>query len=152
MKRKLICAVVVTIAIVAIVFCTQGKAAREWTAVGDDGMTGGPAVGHMMAWSLDSIAIVNADRGIDGWDTTAIGVSFIGAEHLPQYATPGTEVSVSLPWSWFPSDTVIFMCVKAFDDATDTTGQSNPNWGALGNIVRWRTPDTIAPAAILDLR
>lgn len=152
MKSKLTHLVALAL-IVGLALCSQGQSVRRWTAVGDDGAAGGPAVGYVLAWSLDSLDVVTADRGIDGWDLAAPDVSFVGSENLPQYLTPGTQATATLPWDWFPTDTVIYVSIKAYDDAIDVvTGNPDPNWGELGNILRVRTPDRIAPAAIWDLQ
>lgn len=138
--------------VMALAFCAQGQSARKWTAVGDDGMLGGPASGYVIAWSLDSLAIVNADADWNGWDTTAVDVWYIGPDGLPTDAMPGTLIEVPINLNDYPSDTVVFFSVKAFDDAVDITGQPDPNWSALGKILRVRTLDHVTPAAIFDLQ
>lgn len=144
--RKSIIHTALLLIVVVLAFCSQGQSGiRTWTSSGDDGNVGYSA-GHEMVWSLDSAAIVASDAGKDGWQLAA-GVHFVTSPSMPTHTLAGTTVTVDVPFSTFPSDTIVFVSVKAFDDATPA-----PNFSALGKILRVRTPDTIQPAAILDLR
>ena len=114
-----------------------------WTAVGDDGNTGS-AAGYVMVWSLDSAAIHTWDCD-PGWcdPSGTVTVELIPANMLPADRPSGTRLTVDFPDSIFPSGATIFITVKAFDEAD--------NWGQLGNIARKVIPDTVRPAAIMDL-
>lgn len=150
MTNKTLNAMMMTF-IVALAVCTSGRSGtRTWTSSGDDGNVGYSA-GHVIAWSLDSASLVASDAGILGWNPQP-GVHLIGPGDLPMHTLAGTELTTDLSWSLFPSDTIIFVTIKAFDDATDMAGNPTPNYSSLGNIIRVRTPDQIAPAAIVDFR
>ena len=123
--------------------CSLGEGAtRTWTSAGDDGNTGRSA-GHVMVWSLDSATIVAADAGIAGWGVRT-GLTIIPSASLPANTLAGSTQTYVIPDASLPSDTVVFVSIKAFDEAG--------NFSPLGNIFRFRTNDRIAPAAILDLR
>ncbi len=114
-----------------------------WLSVGDDGMTGA-ASGYVMAWSLDSAAIVawDCDGGwCDPGGTAPVGI--ITADGLPAGIVAGTPLAITLPDNMFPSGATVFFSVKGFDDAG--------NYGLLGNICRKTLPDIVRPATILDL-
>jgi hypothetical protein len=116
----------------------------QWTAVGDDGQIGA-ADHYVIAWSQDSVAIAAwaCDPGwCDPGGTSP--VNFIIGDSLPAGVTAGTPLMVTLPDGMFPSGAVVFFSAKAFDDAG--------NASSLGNICRKVIPDTIRPAAIMDLR
>jgi len=134
-----------------LAFCSQGHSGvRTWTSPGDD-LNTGYAAGHQMVWSLDSAKIVASDAGKKGW-TPVAGVSRVTSPAMPSHTLAGVTVTVDVPLSTFPSDTVVFVSVKAYDDAVDSLGVTAPNFSLIGNIFRVRTPDTIQPAAIVDLR
>jgi hypothetical protein len=150
MKRS-IANTILLLLVVFLAFCSQSHSGiRTWTSPGDDGNTG-YAAGHEMVWSLDSAKIVASDAGKRGWSPVS-GVHRVTSPAMPTHTLAGAMVTVDIPLATFPSDTVVFMSVKAFDDAVDSAGVSAPNYSLLGNIFRLRTPDTVSPAAVLDLR
>jgi hypothetical protein len=130
--------------LVAALTCARLLADEQhtWQAVGDDDMTG-RATGYVMVLARDSLTIVNADNGHQGWITNTPGLTVITADILPTPAEPGTWENFTMetkdfePGTWFAS-------IKAFDEAG--------NWGALGNIKRFVISDVTSPAAIITLR
>ena len=149
--KKTMANTVMLLLVAFLAFCSQGQSGvRTWTSPGDDGNVG-YAAGHQMVWSLDSAKIVASDAGRAGWNPVA-GVFRVTSPAMPSHTLAGTTVTVDVPFSTFPSDTVVFVSVKAYDDATDSLGTATPNFSSLGNIFRLRTPDTIQPAAIINLR
>lgn len=119
--RKTIANTVMLLLVAFLAFCSQSHSGvRTWTSPGDDGNTG-YAAGHQMVWSLDSIKIVASDAGKKGW-VPVTGVFRVTAPVMPSHTLAGVTVTVDVPLSTFPSDTVVFVSVKAFDDAVDSLG------------------------------
>ena len=120
-------------------FTVEAGPNREWTAVGDDGMSG-RASGYIMALSADSALIVSASNDVNGFEPVE-GLIIYGPDVLPVPAEPGTQEVFTLsglaPGIWFAS-------IKAFDEV--------PNYAALGNVFRFVIADKIAPAAIMTLQ
>ena len=145
MRRKNFFKLMALVCMVIIVTCVATKPEDyQWTAPGDDGMTGTVA-GYLAVMSLDSSLIVACDGGeYTGW-LPIPGVQIITVDTSTVFlAAGGTENrSIFTGVDTLPQGTVYFVSLKAYDEAG--------NYGALGNIVRRVAPDNIAPAAIWDL-
>ena len=129
-------------AVVVLIVCGITKGADQqidWLAVGDDDMVG-VAAGYEMVWSLDSAAIVASDFGKSGWNVQP-GVTLVvdTTYNVTDSLVPGTQMFFVL--TDLPEDTTVFVSVKARDERW--------NYGVLGNIRRFVTPDVTAPAAVI---
>ena len=129
-----------------IISCLTANAGleRDWTAVGDDGHSNGPAAGYVMALSQDSVQIVTQNTVGGGW-SAAPGLIILSPEELPTPAAPGTTELFEIDAAALGmAGGVWFGSIKAFDESG--------NYGALGNILRFDVDDLIAPAAIITLQ
>lgn len=100
-----------------------------WTATGDDSTSGTAAV-YDLRWSTDSTALVN-----DFFNQNKVSLV------PPPIPSGGVE---SFTVTGLPTDTIIFFSIIVADEV--------PNWCAMSNIVRWRSPDMTPPARITNLR
>lgn len=119
-------------AIVIIMSCAAfGQTASvnlTWTAPGDDS-TVGTASQYDLRMSTDSTALVNSF-------TTATKITVPAPK--PAGSKETFVVTGLLP------NTTYFFALKTADEV--------PNWSPISNIFKYKTPDTIAPAKVTDLR
>jgi hypothetical protein len=115
--------------LVGTAYSQTAQVGLNWTAVGDDSLTG-TASQYDLRWSTDSTALVN------NW-ATCTRVTLVP----PPLPSGGREYFLV---TGLPSDTLLFFAIKVADE--------RPNWSGMSNIVRYRTPDVTPPARITDLK
>lgn len=111
----------------AITGATDTTATLAWTAVGDDSLTG-TATAYDLRYSTAPITEAN-------WSSA----TQVSGEPAP--ASPGTAQSKTV--TGLSREVTYYFALKVADDAG--------NQSALSNVPSVTTPDTTAPAAILDL-
>ena len=104
----------------------------SWTAVGDNGMTGGPASGYELRLTRDTT------ENFNDWSIVP---------NMPTPLPPGDTMTIAFADSLWPGQTYYF-AVIAWDDWFP------PNVSPRSNIIGIYipTPDVIPPATIFDLR
>lgn len=115
------------IATLAITGATDSTATLQWTAVGDDSLTG-TADSYDLRYSAAPITSQN-------WSNA----TRVSGEPGP--ASPGTSQSMTV--TGLSREVTYYFAIRAEDEA------GNPS--ALSNVPSVTTPDTTAPAAIIDL-
>jgi len=115
------------IASVAVTGSTENTIAINWTATGDDSLTG-TAASYDIRYSTSPITAANF-------------ASATAASGEPAPTAPGTVQAFTI--NGLARQTTYYVAMKITDDA------GNPS--AISNVVSTTTPDTTAPAAITDL-
>ena len=100
-----------------------------WTAVGDDGITNGPATTYDLRYSTSMDSLINNFE------------SCAPISGLPIPGIPNSTDSVSFTQE-FEIGTTYYFAIKTEDDSE--------NLSNLSNIASYVVEDTFAPAAILD--
>ena len=135
--RYVVC--ILLVALVALASCTP-LSTQPSTAIvrlrcsppGDNGYVGCAST-YDLRWGYDSGSIAN----ILNWTS----MNQVAGEPTPRCA--GLNVKDTFIVSGLPSDTILFFCVRVGDEI--------PNWSALSNIKRVRTPDGLVPGPVIDL-
>jgi hypothetical protein len=115
------------IASVAVTGSTENTVAINWTATGDDSLTG-TAASYDVRYSTSPITAANF-------------ASATAASGEPAPTASGTVQAFTI--TGLTRQTTYYVAMKATDDA------GNPS--AISNVVSTTTPDTTAPAAITNL-
>ncbi len=112
---------------VTIIGQTDSTVTLQWTAVGDDSLTG-TATSYDIRYSTSAITSAN----------------FASASVVANAPTPaGSGSTQTVTVRGLARQVTYYFAIKAADDAT--------NWSALSNVPSVTTPDTVPPLAITNL-
>ena len=114
--------------------CDVGARDAEllWTAVGDDGTSGGPAA--LVDLRYKTIPPVASD-------STSLALWWANAAVVPNMPTPGTPGTAdSVVVTGLDGGTTYYFMIRAQDDAG--------NWGYFSNVARLDALDMIRPGTI----
>jgi len=107
----------------------------EWTAVHEDGNTGGPATGYVLCYGPDSTAIINSSV-VDGFAVADSLTTIVEQDNVPGNVGDTLQYTVS----GLVSGIKYYFTMKAFDDVD--------NYSDLGNIVSHVVVDVIKPGVV----